>query len=171
MRYLLLFLLFPLSAPCQTVHIVDDNIVYSGKVNLKDIDRHEISMRAKKALATYIKHNDLHYDGDSSITTPGIIILSTPYPVIKKLRYQYTLVTVGNGYRYNIDNVSIAEKERGQKWVITPSKDIFKNIEVSGPTAMETERLLNEIDLQFQALLDRIKNDISNVYPLKKRSQ
>ncbi|HWJ27013.1 MAG TPA: hypothetical protein VNS32_10755 [Flavisolibacter sp.] len=52
----------------------------------------------------------------------------------------------------------IREKIRGGKTTDTPSEDLVKGMDTSGPTAINTEKQLNEIDMDFQQLLDRIRN-------------
>ena len=163
MRYLFLIFLFPVAVHSQTVHVDKEMIVYTGSEKINSVENTEIFARVKSSITDYVKNNDMHFSGDSSIITNGIIILSSPYPVIKKLHYRLNFVTGNNGYHYSIDSVYLSEKERGGKAVKTPSKDILKNLEVSGPTAMITENLLNEIDMRLQQLLDIIKNRVNGI--------
>lgn len=163
MRYLFLIFLFPVAVHSQTVHVDKEMIVYTGSEKINDVESIEIFDRAKLAITDYVKNNVMHCTGDSSITAKGIIVLSSPYPVIKKLHYQLIFVTGNNSYHYSIDSIYLSEKERGRKTTKTPSKDILKNMEVSGPTAMITENLLNEIDMRIQQLLDMIKNRVNRI--------
>ena len=161
MRYLFFLLLFPFVAPCQTVHIHKEKIVYNGPEKTNGLADTVLFGRAKLAVAAYVKNNDMQAVGDSSITTEGIIVLSSPYSIIKKLHYKLILVTGNNSYHYHIDSVYLSQKERGEKAKKITSKELFKNMEVSGPVAMNTEILLNEIDMRIQQLLDMIKNEIT----------
>ena len=163
MKYLFLIFLFPVAVHSQTVHVDKEMIVYTGSEKINSVENTEIFARVKSSITDYVKNNDMHFSGDSSIITNGIIILSSPYPVIKKLHYRLNFVTGDNSYHYSIDSVYLSEKERGRKTIKTPSKHILKNMEVSGPTAMITENLLNEIDMRIQQLLDMIKNRVNGI--------
>ena len=165
MKYFLFVFFLPFATTAQTVHTEKDEIVYSGTVNIKGITGKEIFARTKAALAAQVKKNNLHDAGDSMVTTPGIILLSSPYPVIIKMNYQLTVLLMNEGYKYRIDSVYLSEKRRGGKTDIIPSKILLKNMESSGEVAMRTETLLNEIDMRLQQLLAFIKNDITQSLP------
>ncbi|MEO6537385.1 MAG: hypothetical protein ABIT07_06905 [Ferruginibacter sp.] len=164
MKYFLFVFFLPFAATAQTVHTEKEEIVYSGNVKIKGTGK-ELLDRTKATLTARVKKNNLHFAGDTMVTTPGLIYLSSPYPVIIKMNYQMTILLKNEGYKYKIDRVYLTEKKRGGKTDTIPSKILLKNMESSGEVAMRTEALLNEIDMRVQQLLAFIKNDITQSLP------
>ena len=164
MRYLLFFLLLPFTGLTQTVHLHDDKIEYKGKVKVDSFNKDEIYKRAKMSLAMRVKAEDENFITDSvekdKLFASGVLRLETPYSMIRKLYYTIKIDVEKEGYHYHIDSVFITEKIRGGKTTTISSKELVKRMDISGPTSAQTEKLLNEIDMDFQKLLALLKTDI-----------
>jgi hypothetical protein len=146
-------------AKTQTVHIKGDKIIYESAVPVKGVDQKELYNRLTKALSVHVNKTGLQLQSDSNIATKGEIILSSPYHLIRKLEYRISTTVKNERYDYRIDSVFLFQKERGGKSKVIPSEELLKGMEVSGPVAATTERLLNEIDMRIVQLLDQLKND------------
>jgi hypothetical protein len=162
MKYLLLFLLLPFFAPCQTVHLEKDRIAYKGKVKVEHASAKELAARAKAALLLHVKagkESSLTED-NAVLRMEGKIRLKTAYSVIRNVHYMIQIDVQDGGYEYHIDSVYVKERERTGKSTLIPSEDLVKNMEVTGPVASQTEKLLNEIDMHLQKLLALIEADM-----------
>jgi hypothetical protein len=164
MRYLLFFLLLPFTGITQTVHLDDEEIVYKGKVKVDSLNKEEIYQRAKTSLTQRVKGENKNFIRDSldknKILADGVFRMETPYPMIRKIFYRITLEVEKESIHYHIDSVYIKERIRGGKTTVIPSKELVKRMDISGPTSAETERLLNEIDMNFQKLIALLKSDV-----------
>jgi hypothetical protein len=88
------------------------------------------------------------------IVAKGSIKLSSPYHLIKTLEYVLELLVEDGNYKYRIDSVYIKQSERGGKTIKMPSAQILKGMEESGLVSATAEKQLNEIDMNFQKLID-----------------
>lgn len=163
MKRMLFFLfLFPLFIQAQTVHLNDKEIEYKDEAKIKELSGQEIFTRAQKAIKDLVnKTGELEIDEDrKELKVNGEIRLSTPYPIIRKAQYSLKLSVKNGGYEYKIDEVSLYEKHRGYKERRIASEDLVDQMEESGVTAIEAEKILNAIDLNLQKLLTLLQNRI-----------
>ncbi|HWJ92295.1 MAG TPA: hypothetical protein VNR87_14360 [Flavisolibacter sp.] len=164
MRYLLFFLLLPCAGFAQTVHLEDEQIVYKGKVKVDDVEKNELYQRARASIGQRVKNDVGNFINDSTdknkLSAQGVLRLQTPHSMIRKLFYRLTIEVEKEGYHYFIDSVFISEKIRGGKTTVIPSKKLVERMDISGPTSAQTEKLLNEIDMDFQKLIALLRSDI-----------
>lgn len=166
MKFFLFFLLFTcsLSAICQTVHIKDDKINYSGKVKVEGVSKDEILKRAAASLQSLMDNYTIvseDKNATNEISLRGETKMKTPYALIRKMIYTFTVSTDEKGYRYHIDSVYVSEQARGEKAKIESSEKLIKQMTESGNPAINAEKILNEIDMNFQKMLAMLKNKIS----------
>lgn len=151
----------PLTTTAQTVHLHDGKIEYKETEKIQG-GKDDLYNRAKQALLSVVKTSGdekLKENHDSGeLKTKGYILLESPYSIIRTVHYTIKLTVEEGKYKYHIDDVFIREKVRGGKTTDTPSEDLVKGMDTSGPTAINTEKQLNEIDMNFQNLLDLIRN-------------
>jgi hypothetical protein len=163
-KWWFLAVLLPVLSFGQTVHVEDGKIDYKGKEQVAKLTREELYQRAKAALLEIVKpeKGQLFKDNaeNGEVAAIGEIRLHSPYSIIRKLQYTIKLTAKDEGYKYHIDSVFIIEHERGGNTVSTPSEELVKKMEVSGPTAIKTEKQLNEIDMDLQKLLALIRADM-----------
>ena len=156
-KQLLFLLLLPSAIYGQTVHIDEDRIVYKGAMNVPNINKEELYERAKEAIYSHVKGSKKEIVEDSKekglIAAKGTIRLTTPYPVIRKVGYILELSVQDGSYKYRIDSVYMKQVERGGKTIKLSSAELFKGVEATGPESVEAEKILNEIDMNFQKLL------------------
>ena len=160
MKCFLFILLFPLIAQAQTVHVQGDEIVYEATMPIKGIGQKELYNGITAALSAHVGKNRLQLQNDTNIVAKGEIILSSPYHLMKKLEYRISAIVKNECYSFKIDSVFLVQKERGEKSKMIPAETLLKGMEVSGPVAANTEKLLNEIDMHIQELLDLLRNDV-----------
>src|SRR5204863_855643 len=101
-----------------------------------------------------------HVTRETSIVTAGSMSLSSPYHLIRTLHYIIELNAGDGQCQYSIDSVYITEKERGGPTQEFSSEEILKRMDISGPVAANAEKQLNEIDMNFQKLIDLIGADM-----------
>ena len=170
LTFIILLAIQPYTVVAQTVHLEKGKIEYKGSVKL-DGGQVDLYNRAKEALQSLVKTSDsegLQEEHDSSeLKVKGYIKLISPYSIIKTVHYTIKLSTEDGKYKYRIEDVFIREKIRGGKTTDTPSEDLVKGMDTSGPTAINTEKQLNEIDMDFQQLLDRIRNKMEEAMARK----
>src|SRR6185369_326366 len=108
--------------------------------------------RAKNALLNNVKGSkkEIAEDNKEKIGAKGSIKLSSPYHIIKSVEYILELSVEDGKYKYRIDSVYIKQAERGGKTNKISSEELLKGMEVTGPTSANTEKQLNEIDMNFQ---------------------
>jgi hypothetical protein len=162
-RILLLILLLPLYTSAQTVHLEDDKIVYKGKEKLGNLDKGEIYKRINSAIAKYISVVDHKLDSsyeEGNVTARGKLKLSSTYSLLRSLQFTIKFTITDEEYKYKIDSVYIDQHERGGKTTEIPSEELVKLMDVSGPVAADTEKKLNEIDMEFQKIIALIKREV-----------
>lgn len=163
-KQILFFLLMPVAAAAQTVHVDDDRIVYKGAVKVSDINKQQLYEKAKNAIYNNVKNgreNIIEEDKENGkIAVKGSIRLTTPWELIRKVEYILELAVDDGGYKYRIDSVVLEQQERGQKKIKMSSEKMLKGVDVTGPESREAEKQLNELDMNFQKILALIKADI-----------
>ena len=160
MKCLFIFLLIPFIANCQTVHLEDERIAYKGGIK---------SDKASFEKLNQAIHAVLDHKGNKAVsfvqdTASGAIIasarmkLKSTQSVINNLHYTITVTQEKSGYKYTIDSVYLVSEERGVGTKKIPSEELVEGMETTGPVASQTEKILNEIDMKFQKVLDLLAN-------------
>ena len=162
MKWLLLFLLIPLSSTSQTVHLNDDKIFYEGsiKAGLAKPDLQDALKNAEKNCSSHI-HNVSFNADDHQITAVAEMTLTPARNAVNTLQYTLKLFVSEGQVNYQIDDVFLITKARGGNTDTIPSKNIVKDMEVTGPVATATEKILNEIDMRLRELIDRLSNQLN----------
>jgi Domain of unknown function (DUF4468) with TBP-like fold len=164
LKQILFYLLMPVAAAGQTVHVDDNRIVYKGAVKVSEINKQQLYERAKDAIYNNVKDGRENIIEESKqkgkITVKGSFRLTTPWELIRKVEYILELAVEERGYKYRIDSVVLQQKERGGKKITMSSGKMLKAVDVTGPESREAEKQLNELDMNFQKILALIKADI-----------
>lgn len=147
----------PMFVNSQTVHVDSDRIVYKGNIKLDNINKEELYSSAKNALLNNVRGNKEVIVEDNPekgmIVSKGTIRLPSSYHIIKTIEYIFELSVEDGKYKYRIDSVYLKQVERGGETVSISSEKLLKGMSVSGPPAANTEKQLNEIDMNFQKLI------------------
>ena len=164
MKSILFLLLIPFFTSAQTVHVEDNKIIYKEKVHVEGATAEQLAALAKQAIFHLDKKNDPKIvqdkNGTTKIWSAGVIKLTSSDNVSKKVIYIIEIDVEKENYQYRIDSVYLVQKERGGHSTKISSEDLLSEMKTSGPVAARTERQLNEIDMDFQKLIDCIKNDM-----------
>jgi hypothetical protein len=160
MKLLIFCLLLCSSAYGQTIHVKDEKIVYQEKVKDIDINASEVMKKAHAALNDILSNGAEIISNDSTVTATAAMRLKTPHRIIRTVNYSIQIRPSSNGYEYRIDNVSMTEQVRGEKPEKRSDKELLKGLGESGKVAIETEKVLNEIDMRFQEIIARLKQKI-----------
>jgi hypothetical protein len=172
MKYLFLFFLFPLFSKSQTVHIKDEKIEYEGRVTVNGLSASEIGIRIQKILNGAIDDPTRHVikeEEKGKIKAEGEMRLTTPYSFIRTVFYTIKITPVNKGYTYFLDNVFLKEQERGKEVKSKSSKELLEEMGEAGKTVIDTEKILNEIDMRIQQLLATIKSKMMLSAPGKNK--
>ncbi|HKB42759.1 MAG TPA: DUF4468 domain-containing protein [Chitinophagaceae bacterium] len=167
-KQVVFFLLIPMVTHGQTVHIDSNKIVYKGTVKLDSVNKERLFARARNAIFNNVKEGKDSIVTDNKekgiISAKGSIKLASPYHIIKKVEYILELSVDDGKYEYRIDSVYIKQVERGGKTTRINSEELLKGLDVtvSGfvPGSANVEKQLNEIDMNFQKLIDLVNNDM-----------
>lgn len=157
---LFLLLLPALFSQAQTVHRKGDKIVYEGEVTLPRRTTAAIFAQLQNTAGPLVKKGKqpAHLQASEPvIVAPGDMRLRTDYSLVRTVHYTLQLTASDSGYAYRIDSVFVTEKKRDGGEKKRTSKELFDDMEKSGPVAEATEKVLNEIDMNFQKLLALLK--------------
>ncbi len=172
LKQIVFLLLIPLVTQGQTVHVDSNKIVYKGTVKPGPINKDELYARAKNAVFNNVKGGKESIVTDNNekgmISAKGSIKLTSPYHIIKTVEYILELSVDDGKYEYRIDSVYIKQVERGGKTIRISSEELLKGMEVSGPVSANAEKQLNEIDMNFQKLLDLVNADMKKASIVQK---
>jgi len=170
-KYIVFLLLVPMVTYGQTVHIDSNRIVYKGTVKLDHVKKDELYARAKNAISRNVEGNRetiITHSGDKGmISANGSIKLASPYYMINIVEYVLELSFEDGNYKYRIDSVSIKQGERGGKINRISSEELLKGMDQSGTVSANTEKQLNEIDMNFQKLLALVCADMNRTSGVK----
>ena len=162
MKWFFLIFLFPAVAFAQTIHMEKDKVVYKGTVEIANKGEKELIEAANRAIKKEVLADPQTTDGNQLHAT-GEIKLSSTTNTSRKLIYAIQLTIKNGSYKYRIDSVYIMQKQRGiKKPVMQSAEDLFKGMDISGNVAINTEKQLNEIDMDLEQLLDLIQRDMEN---------
>jgi hypothetical protein len=146
------------------VHVEKNKIVYKGKIHVEGTSAEQLTVRAKRAILNLDKdyeskviQND---DGTTRVWFQGVMKLASFDHVSKKVTYILEINVKDGGYEYRIDSVYLVQKEPGEQATEISSEELLNKMESSGPVAARTEAQLNEIDMDFQKLIDRINKEM-----------
>src|SRR5688500_10446644 len=117
MKLLFICLLSPLFLFGQTIHHMDEKIIYTGSVNLAE-NQAEVASRLQQVfpnVANKLADSVLLVSKEEGLEAHTSIRLKSPYAIIKKLHFSMTLLPGANGYSYTVDSVFVTEKRRGWK--------------------------------------------------------
>jgi len=141
-----------------------NKIVYKGKIHVEGTSAKQLTVRAKRAILNLDKdyeskviQND---DGTTRVWFQGVMKLASFDHVSKKVTYILEINVKDGGYEYRIDSVYLVQKEPGEQATEISSEELLNKMESSGPVAARTEAQLNEIDMDFQKLIDRINKEM-----------
>lgn len=161
MKLVFIFISFlPLWLAAQTVHLDDKKIEYKGEVKLEGISQTEIFNHAKSVLQNVVRPvtGVVINEQEKELKTIGVIRLSTSYPIIRNLCYTLKFSAKKDGYHYEIEDVSLWEKHRGEEGHFISPKDIVDKLDDPGVSTVEAEHTLNAIDLNLQKIVTLLKN-------------
>lgn len=168
-------MLVPAVSYAQTVHIDEDRIVYKGTVTMANAVKEELYERAKDAVRNNVKKTKDNIAEDNKqkgmIAVKGKIKLVTPYHLIRKVEYLLELSVDDGSYKYRIDSVYLGQVERGEKKTRISSDKLVKGVDVTGPESWDAEKLVNEIDMNFQKLLALINTDMKKPAVAKNKNR
>ena len=173
-RNIVFVLLVPVITCGQTVHVDSNRIVYKGIEKVSGVSKDELYARAKSALLSNTNsatQTIISDDVDKGmITAKGSIRLASPYHIIKTVEYILELSVEDGAYKYRIDSVYMKQAERGGATKKMSSEELLKGMDINGPASAIAEGQLNEIDMDFQKLLDLVKADMKASSAVKIRS-
>lgn len=159
MKVLFLFLILPVFAYGQTIHVKDDKIVYEGKEK-SILPVKETFDRIQVALPKIVDNYSIEQQTENSIVAKGELKLKTPHHIKRTVHYFLKITSTENGYEYLIDSVMFKEREKGEKEIIIPSQKVVKNMDETGKVVGVTEKILNETDMKFQKLLALLRREV-----------
>ncbi|HUC80004.1 MAG TPA: hypothetical protein VMR70_03775 [Flavisolibacter sp.] len=162
MKRLFVLLFLPLFTYSQTIHYKKDEILYKGDVNMVGFSAAEMTARLQHALQVAVEESKATMEvptSGNSLVSSGEMKLTSPYHIKMSLLFNLQLTPTANGYKYQIDSVKVQEAKRYSKTTVIPSKELLEGIEETGLAAIETEHLLNEIDLRLQKLLTILERE------------
>jgi len=171
LKRVVFLLLIPVVTHGQTVHVDSNRIVYKGTVKPGPVNKDELYARARNALFSNVKEgkgsNVTANNKDGIISAKGSVKLASPYHIIKTIEYILEL-SVGDGkYEYRIDSVYLKQVERGGKTTRISSEELLKGMDVSGAGSAAAEEQLNEIDMNFQKLIDLVNSFMKTALVMK----
>jgi len=173
-KQLVFFLLIPAVTFGQTVHVDSNRIVYKVTVKLDSVNKERLFARARNAIFNNVKGDSIVIDNKEKgiISAKGSIQLASPYHIIKKVEYILELSVDDGKYEYRIDSVSIKQVERGGKTTRIYSEELLKGMDVTAsgfvPGSAIVEKQLNEIDMNFQKLIDLVSADMERISFVKR---
>ena len=164
MRLIFFLLSFPFFISAQTVHVEKNKIVYKGKIHVEGTSAKQLTVRAKRAILNLDKDYESNViqndDGTTRVWFQGVMKLASFDHVSKKVTYILEINVKDGGYEYRIDSVYLVQKEPGEQATEISSEELLNKMESSGPVAARTEAQLNEIDMDFQKLIDLINKEM-----------
>ena len=161
MKLVFYILLISSVASAQTVHIEDDRIVYKGKARVDRVAHDELVANARQVILDLNGRNEPEISqagNGTNLSSEAVLKLGAPDRVSKKVKYFIQIDVKKDSYEYCIDSVYLLQKEPGHTATKASSEEVLKKMESSGPVAASTEKVLNEIDMNFQKIIDRITN-------------
>ena len=161
MKVILFLLWMPFSTSAQTVHVENNKIIYKETVHVEGATVEQLVALAKQAIGHLDKKNDpkiIQENGKTKVWSAGAMKLTSSDNVSKKVTYIIEIDVEKGNYQYRIDSVYLVQKEPGHHSTKMSSEDLLSKMNSSGAVAARTERQLNEIDMNFQKLIDRLRN-------------
>ena len=161
MKTWMLILLLPFFSAAQTIHRKGDKIVYQEDVPLPGRSSQDVLAQLRSLAGPTVKKGkgSAQWQAtDSSVSAIGDIKLTASYPMLRTVNYSIELTAREGGYAYRIDSVYVTERKRGGGGeTVKKDNEMLEGMQQSGPSAEAAERLLNEIDMNFQKLLAVIR--------------
>ncbi|GAC1706442.1 MAG: hypothetical protein NVS9B7_15640 [Flavisolibacter sp.] len=148
----------------QTVHVEKGKIVYKGAEKTDQFSKLELYTRAKNALLQNVRGHErqLRTDDEKNgeLSMNGETRLKSTFNILRVLEYSIKISVKKGEYKYKIDSVFVRQNERHIKTIDIPSEDLLAGMNISGNVAINTEKQLNEIDMDLQKLLALLHNQI-----------
>lgn len=164
MKIIFSFLFFlPLFLAAQTVHRKGNKIVYEDEVMLPGRNADQLNTALQAALLDLVKKGKTPANvrvSEQAFVADGDMKLSSNHPISRLVNYTLSLKAKDSGYAYRIDSVFVIEKKSGEAEKKRTAKQLLQEMEVSGPVAEAAEKILNEIDMNFQKLLVLLKTKL-----------
>lgn len=161
MRILIIFLAIPFFSAGQTAHVKDEKIVYEGSEKIAGASAPNAFHKIQEEIPLLIDNYQIIEQSSNSIKARGQFKLSTPYNVVRTVSYLIRLNAIQDGYEYIIDSVMFTEQYRGEKATAQTSQELLKNMGEAGKIVGDSEKILNQTDMQFQKLLARFKQRVA----------
>jgi len=163
MKLILFVLLTSSIASAQTVHVEDDRIVYKGKEKVGGSNHEQLAARARNLVFDLNGGHEpesVQVQDGVKLSSEAELKLAAPDREAMKVKYIIQVEVKNESYDYRIDSVYLIQKEAGEKSSKISSKEVLKKMESSGPVAASMEKLLNEIDMRFQKVIDHINDEM-----------
>ncbi|GAC1485979.1 MAG: hypothetical protein NVS1B13_13110 [Flavisolibacter sp.] len=148
----------------QTVHVEKGKIVYKGAEKTDQFSKLELYTRAKNALLQNVRGHErqLRTDDEKNgeLSMNGETRLKSTFNILRVLEYSIKISVKKGEYKYKIDSVFVRQNERHIKTIDIPSEDLLAGMNITGNVAINTEKQLNEIDMDLQKLLALLHNQI-----------
>ncbi|MGE5519857.1 MAG: hypothetical protein ACM3VS_08035 [Candidatus Dadabacteria bacterium] len=155
---LLFLLFFPFLVNSQTVHQDDGKIRYKGTVPFNKTLNGDVSNEIQASFISAIKNAgkliETSADANRKFTAIGLFHLASTAAVTNLATYLLTVEMEPDKYKFKIDSVSFVQEVRGGgKTTVINSKEFLEKMDETGDTAIATEKVLNEFDMNVQKLL------------------
>lgn len=145
----------------QTVHVKDERIVYEGTEKINGLSASEIFNRIQQTLPSIVNGYKINEQSSSAIKVKGELRLNSPYSIVRNVNYLIQLKVAEGVYSYMIDSVKFIEQNRGEKSITKSSKEVLENMGEAGKIVGDTEKILNETDMEIQKLLELLRQQVS----------
>ena len=161
LRYILLLIfLLPAISLAQTVPVAEEKVLYKGKIEIRATSMGNAYSQAKSLLLNVMNANpdslkEIKQEG--VLTSTANIRLVSPYHLIKEFTYKVKMHAKENVIGYEISDIELKVHERGGKSKTISSAELLKGIQENGKVAMQAEKHLNEIDMNIQKVIAKMK--------------
>lgn len=149
-------LLLPHLSQAQTVHRKGNKVLYQGDVVVSGRTASQVFTDLQNVAGSVVKRGKeaaLMQANGKVLSTYADLRLPTESIADRTVHYTIQLTAQEGGYTYRIDSVSVTEKKQDGSESTKTAKDLLAGLEESGPAAAAAEKVLNEIDMNFQKLL------------------
>jgi hypothetical protein len=160
-RLFVLFFIFPICLKAQILPVKDDKIVYETKV---DADSLEASLLFQKLMQVCggLSFAHITIQGLDSVAGKfdgtGLMTIAETRKQKNVLSYHITMHAKDGGYHCLIDSLKITEYDGKHLLQELVPEDLLKETNNSDKAAIDNERMLSDMDLHVQMLLDFIRN-------------
>jgi hypothetical protein len=147
--------MLPAISLAQTIHKKKDQIVYEGKIETTG----DSYNRSQSFLLSDENADSVKDDKDKKALTAVIKLkLPSTYHLQEYISYKVKLHPTADTIEYEINDVQLASRERGEKLKVLSSQELLKGMGESGNTARDAEKVLNEMDMYIQLFIARMQS-------------